>query len=134
MSEVQDALIGALSAVEGLRVLPYWADSVAPPVAVLDWPVSGSYDSTMARGMDELTLPISVFVGRADARASLANLSAYLDGSGERSIKEALESYQSPAWDVIHVSAWEVKAVEVAGTNLLAAVFTVSIHGKGKSQ
>lgn len=127
LADVLDDLEAALTGIDGLRVHNYWADSVTPPVAVLGWPVSGNYDETMARGLDRMSVPVTVAVSRADARAARAAVAEYV--TGEKSVKDALEGYSSSVWDALHVSAWEIDVVTIGGVDYLAALFTISIHG-----
>lgn len=127
LADVLDDLETALAGVTGLRVFTYWPDSVAPPAALLGWPVSGSYDLTMARGLDRMSVPVTVVVSRADARTARKAVSEYVDG--DKSIKDALEAHNSDSWDVLHVSAWEIDVVTIGGIDYLAALFTLTIHG-----
>jgi len=127
LADVLDDLQAALEGVTGLRVFAYWPDSVAPPAALLGWPVSGSYDQTMARGLDRMSVPVTVVVSRADARTARVAVSQYVDG--DKSVKDALEGYSSDSWDVLHVSAWEIDVVTIGGIDYLAALFTLTIHG-----
>ena len=127
LADVLDDLETALESVTGLRVFTYWPDSVAPPAALLGWPVSGTYDQTMARGLDRMSVPVTVVVSRADARTARSAVSEYIDG--DRPIKDALEDYSSNSWDVLHVSAWEIDVVTIGGIDYLAALFTLTIYG-----
>jgi len=127
LSDVLDDVETALGTIAGLRVFGYWPDSVAPPVAVLGWPVTGTYDVAMCRGLDRMSVPVTVAVGRADARTARARVAEYIDG--DMSVKDALEGHSSDVWDVLHVSAWEIDVVTIGGIDYLAALFTVTIHG-----
>ena len=133
LSDVMDQLGTALETIDGLRVFPYTADRVTPPAAVVQWPSVIDYSATMRRGMDRMTFPVMVVVGRADARATRDSLAAYLDGSGASSVVAALESGTYTACDAVKVAGVPkgVEAVSIAGIDYLAAEFVVEITGQG---
>jgi hypothetical protein len=128
-----DQLGTALETIDGLRVFPYNADRVTPPAAIVQWPDEIEYSATMRRGMDRMTLPVMVVVGRADARATRDVLAAYLDGSGASSIVAALEGGTYTACDSVKVAGVPkgVEAVSIASVDYLAAEFVVEITGTG---
>jgi hypothetical protein len=133
LSDVMDQLGTALETIDGLRVFPYNADRVTPPAAIVQWPDEIEYSATMRRGMDRMTLPVMVVVGRADARATRDVLAAYLDGSGASSIVAALEGGTYTACDSVKVAGVPkgVEAVSIASVDYLAAEFVVEITGTG---
>jgi hypothetical protein len=112
-------------------VFPYWADRLVPPAAVLAWPEPLAYDDTMARGSDRITLSLFVMVGRFDARTTRDRLSAYLDGSGDTSVKAAVEDGTYTALDSVRVTQATVDSYTSAGIELLGAEFTLDIIGRG---
>lgn len=128
-----DELGTALSSVDGLRVFPYSADRVTPPAAIVGWPDVIDYDTTFGRGSDSMVLPVWVVVGKVDARSSRNTLAAYLDGSGSSSVKAAVDGGTYTACDSATVTGVPngVESVSIAGTEYLAAIFNVSITGKG---
>lgn len=129
VSSIMDTLGDALEEIEGLRVFPYYADRVHPPAVVVGWPDSYAYDSTMARGADTLVFPVTVVVGRADARSSRDQLSLYADGSGSTSVKQAIE--ELGPW--VRVMSAEFGVVSIAGVEYLAATFDVEVVAYGVS-
>lgn len=117
--------------IQGLRIFPYWAERITPPAAVVQWPDPYSYDSTFARGADEVTLPITVMVGRLDARSSRDAVARFADGSGADSVKVAIESYEPTAYGAARVASVAFESISVASVEYLAATFQVNIIGSG---
>lgn len=131
LGNVMDEIGTALDTITGLNVFPYWADRVVPPAAVVAWPDPVTYDSTMARGSDDLTLSVIVLVGRFDARTTRDRMSRYLDGSGAASIKAVLEAATYTTLDAIRVATATVDTYTSAGVELLGAEFQLQITGRG---
>jgi hypothetical protein len=131
IADVMDELGTALEGIPDLRVFPYWAPRITPPTAIVGWPDPLSYDRTMARGMDSLTLPVFVLVGAVDARTSRDVLAAYLNGSGVDSIKTALDGGTYTACHTVTVRQATVETMTVAAVDYLGATFDVDITGSG---
>jgi hypothetical protein len=129
MQEVADRL----ATIPGLRTHGHPADNVQPPAAVVTYPEAITFDSTYARGMDQITLPVIVMVGRVSARSSRDVISAYAAGAGDRSIKQVAESGTYTAFDTVRVTDAEFDIVSVAGVEYLAATFSLDIAGTGAS-
>lgn len=129
--DVMDELGGALSGIAGLRVFPYPPETVTPPAAIVAWPDSIDYATSYGRGMDQLTIPIVVVVGKVSARASALLLGEYADGSGARSVKAVVDGGTYTAMDSVTVTAGEFDVVTMAGVDYLAALFEVDVVGSG---
>jgi hypothetical protein len=98
LADVMDEVAARLDTIDGLRCHAYPADNVAPPAAVVTYPDSIDFDSTYARGMDRLTLPVVVLIGRVSDRASRDRISDYVDGTGAASLKAVLEADSEAGW------------------------------------
>lgn len=131
IANVMDEIGAVLDTIDGLRVFPYSAASVRPPAAIVGWPDPITYDTTMARGSDQLTVPLYVVVGTADARSARDALAVYLDGSDTKSIKAAVEGGTYTAFDTVRVQEARVDSFSIAGTDYLGAVFQLDITGQG---
>lgn len=129
IADCMDSLGSALETIPGLRVFPYYADRVTPPAAVIGFPDSYDFDTTMRRGSDTIVFPITIVVGKADTRTARDALSAYCDGSGVSSVKVAIDSYASASYDSATVSSAEFGVVTIAATEYLAAIFDVVVTG-----
>lgn len=131
IADVMDELGTALGAVDGLRVFPYSADKVTPPAAIVEWPENVNYDTTMARGSDQLDFLVTVVVGRFDARTTRDRLAKYLDGAGDASVKAAIEGAIYTAFDTVRVTTATVDSYTIAGVVYLGAEFKLDITGQG---
>jgi hypothetical protein len=131
LMDVMDQLGEALKACEGLRVHPYTEQRIHPPMAMVNLPRTYRFDATMARGADDIEIPITVYVGRYDAESSRNTLGKYVDGSGALSIKEAIETHTCSAYDIAHVIDVQFLISTVSSVEYLAATFRVRLIGKG---
>lgn len=128
---VMDEIGAALKTIAGLKVFPYSASKVTPPAAIVGWPDPYTYDDTMGRGSDRLTIPVYVVVGNVSARASRDAIARYADGSGEASVKAAIEAADYESCDSIRVESCEFGTTTVAGTEYLLATFQMDVTGAG---
>lgn len=131
LTDVMEEIGTALETIAGLRVRPYTEQRVTPPAAMVTLPTRIDYDVSMGRGSDELLLPVIVFVGRVDAHSSHRALGHYVNGIGDRSVKQAIESHVASAYDFAHVKDSQFLIMSVANVELLTATFRVRIVGKG---
>lgn len=126
-----DDLGSALGSITGLRVFPYWADTITPPAVIVGFPESLDYDETMGRGGDHLQLPVIVVVARRDGRSSRNRLTKYVAGTGTDSVKAAIEAYAATAYHSARVERVEFGTATVAGVEHLSATFDVDLIGPG---
>lgn len=84
LGEVMDEVGDRLDTLDGLRVHRYPADAVTPPAAVITYPDEYMYDDTYARGMDRMTLPVVVLVGKVSERVTRNRVADWLNRSGTR--------------------------------------------------
>lgn len=131
LADCMDQLEAALKTVPELRTAPYWADRVNPPQAVVGWPDPLNYDETYGRGSDSCVVPVTVLVGKVDARTARDQLAKYADGSGAHSIKAALDGGTYTACDSVRVASAEFGVMVVAAVDYLSATFNVEITGSG---
>lgn len=128
VSVLMDGLGDALSTITGLRVTDYVSGQVNPPAAAVGLP-SVSFDSTMARGSDQYTFQIRVFVASAYNKTATLNLSKFMSGTGTSSIKAKLEADPTlgGVCDTLRVTNAESGWVEHAGSSYLVADFDVDV-------
>lgn len=133
LAAVMDALAARLGTIAGLRVHAYPPTSLTPPAAVVSYPDTYDYDETYGRGSDRMTLPVVVVVGKVSDRSARDQLGAYLNGSGDRSVKAVLESESVTyaAFDSVTVKSAEIDVVTIGGTDYLAATLNLDVYGKG---
>lgn len=93
LNEVRQFLADRMATIDGLRTFAYVPNSLQPPAAYVDFPVSVTYHN--ARALNEFVFPVFVCVARSDDREAQRNLGEYLSPEGPRSIPAALEGDQS---------------------------------------
>lgn len=130
VAHVMDAIGNRLDTIPGLRVLPYEADSVNPPCALVSLPAEITY-LTYQRGMDKLIIEVTILVSAVHDRVRRDQIAPYGDGSGPKSVKQVLETGLYDEFDVIYVSRGTFDIVNVEGQKYLAAAFTCNIQGPG---
>jgi hypothetical protein len=131
LARVMDDIADRLDTIEGLRVHNMPVGKVTPPAAVVSYPDSYDFDATYARGMDRLSVPVVLVVGRPSDTATREALGQYCDGSGPRSVKGVLESWSYTAFDEIRVVRIDFDVVTIATVDYMAAVFTNDVTGTG---
>jgi hypothetical protein len=95
MASITDIRLGLetnLKRIPGLRTSPIAPDLVNPPIAIVQpdsTPVK--FDIAMNRGLDEFRFIITVLAHRADERTAQNKLDTYCAGSGDFSVKQAVE-------------------------------------------
>ena len=89
--DIAEGLKDALLSIDGVRAFDYVPDQLPVPCGIIT-PESGDYDTTMSRGSDTYTLNVSMVVARATDRWAQTSLSGYVAGSGETSVKAAIEA------------------------------------------
>ena len=132
LAAVMDDLAGTLEdTITDLRVYASPPGSVQPPAAIVSYPERIAFDETYARGMDRITLPVVVVVGRPTDRSTRDTMAAYCAGSGDSSIKAALEGGTYSACDTVRVASAEFDVVTIGAVDYLAATFSIDITGSG---
>jgi hypothetical protein len=132
LSAVRDGIKAQLAAITGLRVYDTIPDQISPPAAVVA-PASGTFlefDSTMARGSDDLHFVVALLVARGSDRAAQDTLDGYLAGSGAASVKAAIESGGTLGGAVQWVSvpaARNYGSLDIGGVSYLGCEFVVDV-------
>lgn len=133
IADMMDALAARLADVPGMAgASAHPVDNVpASPWAVVSYPDQYTFDATYDRGHDDLSLPVILVVGRPkDAAGVRELLTGFMAGTGDTSIKQALEAEPLPdGVDSVRVMSAEVERVEIGGTPYITAVFDVEIDG-----
>lgn len=131
LADIMDAIATQLDTITGLRVTAYPPDQVQPPAGIVTYPDSYTFDGTYGRGMDRITIPVVVVVGRVYDRATRDLIASYCDGSGTSSVKAVIEAGTYTAFDTVRVESVEFDVVTIAGTDYMAATFNLDIAGSG---
>jgi hypothetical protein len=131
LADVMDAVANRLDTITSLRVHAYPPGTVTPPAAVVSYPETVAFDETYGRGMDQMTVPVVLVVGKVSDRAARDALGAYCDGSGSASVKAVLESGTYTAFSTLRVTDIDFDTVTIGGTDYIAALFSLDITGSG---
>ena len=91
---VRDALKDNLQTITNIRVYDTIPDIVTPPCAVVGQ-LDFTFDVDNNRGLDQASVDVYVIVQRISERSGQDKLDNFLAGSGNGSIKTALESDRS---------------------------------------
>lgn len=129
LNAVMDAIGVRLNQISGLRVYDYLAESAAPPAAIVGLPADGEYDVTKDRGCDRAVVPVTVLVGKVSDRASRDALAGYVAGTGDRSVKAAVEAdgVLAGAAKAVQVKFPAIDIVTLGTVDYLGAVFDVEV-------
>jgi hypothetical protein len=133
LASVMDAISARLDTIAGLRCFAYPPGSVVPPAAVVGYPTTYGYDETYGRGVDRMSLPVVLVIGKVSDRVARDQLAAYVSGSGTVtvSVKTVIEGGTYTAFDVVRVTGVELDTYTIGATDYLAAIFDLDILGKG---
>jgi hypothetical protein len=86
------------------------------------------YDFTKGRGSDRVVVPVTVLVGKVSDRTARDELSAYLAGSGAKSIKAKLDGNLGGAAQTVRVTGASTQIVTMTqGVEYLGATFDVEV-------
>lgn len=131
LGDVMDEVSTRLDTIAGLRCFAWPPGAAVPPAAVVGYPSDYTYDATYGRGMDRMTLPVVVLVGRPTDRSTRDAIAAYVNGSGSASVKAVLESGTYTALHTLRVMSVDFDVYQLGGTDYLAAIFDLDIAGSG---
>lgn len=147
ISAVRDAIAAAAAAV----VLPagigklvctgYVPDAVTTPCFFVG-EVEVAFDKAMGRKLDELVFTCRVLAGRADDRSSQRIIDALLSGSGEASLKQAIEAARGGPGEYalgglahdLHLQRVQgYRWFEHAGSTYVGAELVIKVIGDGST-
>ena len=131
-SQVRDGLKTNLQEIEGLRVYDLVPDVIVPPCAIIGQ-LDLVFDLNNARGLDSASVDVMVIVQRFSERTGQDKLDQYLSGSGDYSIKAAIESDRTlgGAVDTLRVTAAQSGVYQSADVEYLSYRYQVTIYGDG---
>lgn len=135
LSGIRSAVADALASISGLNVYQRAPGSPNVPAAVvIPGEPAVAYDSSMARQSDTYEIVVRLIVSAADDDASQDALDAYIAGSGDRSVKAAIEADTTLGGEVFYVRVTQVRAYgdfEHAGVTYLGCEFVVAAEADG---
>jgi hypothetical protein len=131
LTEVMSELGDQLDTISKLNVYRYSANKPSAPAALVSLPDDLNYLGAYGRGLDSMTLPVTVLVGKMSDSSSHRDMAAYANGSGARSVKQVLEAGTYTAMDTVVVESVDFLIYTVNDIDYLAAEFAVKITGSG---
>ncbi len=91
ISKVRERIGKNIERISGIRIYDQIPDVVVPPCAIVGQ-LEFTFDIDNARGLDQASVDVYVIVQRISERAGQEKLDELLGGTGNKSIKTAIES------------------------------------------
>ena len=132
-SQVREGLKANLKNIADLRVFDIMPDVVTPPSAIVGQ-LDFTFDLNNSRGLDQANVDIFMIVQRFSERSGIQNLDKYLSGSGDYSIKQAIESDRTlgGACNTLRVTSAESGTFTSGDVDYLSYRYRVTIWGQGE--
>jgi hypothetical protein len=131
-SQVREGLKNNLKEIPDLRIYDTIPDVIVPPCAIIGQ-LDLTFDLNNARGLDSANIDVMVVVQRFSERTGQDKLDKYLSGSGEYSIKAAIESDRTLGGivDTLRVTSAQSGVYQAADVEYLSYRYQVTIYGEG---
>lgn len=130
---IRDGIEANLETITGLRGYSEIPENPSIPAAVVVLN-NVNYDQAFQRGLTELTFTVTVIVGRFNARSTQQNLNAYASGTGDKSIKTAVQSDRTLGGNAVDVRVEQmtnIGAIDLNdGFNYLGMDFSVTVYAE----
>lgn len=132
-SKIREGLKTNLGTIQGLRVYDTVPDIPTPPCAVIGQ-LDITFDINNSRGLDLAYIDVLVIVQRFSERAGQDQLDKYLAGSGNYSIKAAIESDQTlaGACNTLRVTSAESGVYNAGDVEYMSYRYKVTVWGQGE--
>lgn len=132
-SEVREGLKNNLKNIDDLRIYDIMPDVIVPPCAIIGQ-LDFTFDLNNSRGLDQANLDVFVIVQRFAERSGMQNLDKFLAGSGNYSIKQAIESDKTlgGACNTLRVTSAESGTYMSGDVEFLSYRYRVTIWGQGE--
>jgi len=129
-SQVREGLKANLEAIKGMRVYDLIPSVPVAPAAVVGQ-LDFTFDLNNARGLDQANLDVVVLVQRFTERTGQNDLDKYLAGSGDYSIKAAIESDRTlgGACDTLRVTSAEAGTYASGDVEFLSYRYRLTVWG-----
>lgn len=131
-SSIREGLKKNLQTIKGLRAYDIMPDLPQPPAAVVGQ-LDFTFDLNNARGLDQANLDVYVLVQRSSERSAQENLDKYLQGSGDYSIKAAIQSDLTlgGACNTLRVTSAESGTYTAGDIDFISYRYRLTIWGQG---
>ena len=132
ISDIREGIKKNLSSIDGLRTYDLVPDVIVPPCVVVGQ-LDFTFDLNNARGLDQANLDVFVIVQRFSERTGQDKLDKYLAGSGDNSIKAAIESDRTlgGACDTLRVTSAESGTYQMGDIDYLSYRYRLTVYGQG---
>ena len=132
ISDIREGIKKNLSSIEGLRCYDLVPDVIVPPCVVVG-KLDFTFDLNNARGLDQANLDVFVIVQRFSERTGQDKLDTYLAGSGNNSIKAAIESDRTlgGACNTLRVTSAESGTYQMGDIDYLSYRYRLTVWGQG---
>ena len=132
-SDVREGLKNNLKNIDDLRIYDIMPDVVVPPSAIVGQ-LDFTFDLNNSRGLDQANVDVYVIVQRFSERSGMQNLDKFLSGSGNYSIKQAIESDRTlgGACNTLRVTSAESGTYTSGDVDYLSYRYRVTIWGQGE--
>lgn len=128
--DVANELATQLGTILNKRAAAFPPDTIDPPCGFV-FDAESTYDAAYQRGMDTVTLSLTVLVARTPLRTAWSQIGAFASGSGAKSVKTVIEAGTYTSFDVVTVMSSTVVDAPMAGGTYKAVVFELEIVGSG---
>jgi len=130
ISKVRDAIGKNIESISGIRIYDQIPDVVVPPCAVVGQ-LDFTFDVNNARGLDQASVDVYVIVQRISERAGQDKLDELLGGTGNKSIKTAIESDRTLGGlvDTLRVISAESGTYQTGDQTFLSYRYNLTIWG-----
>jgi hypothetical protein len=131
LEDVSAALGTALGSIDDLNVYPTIGAPYSLPAAIVDLPEIPEYMESMGRGGTTMApFHVFVYVARAVDDIACSELLAYVDGAGDRSIRQALmdDINLKSVVDAVYIRSYFRSTGDLDGTPTFIGDFLVEVH------
>jgi hypothetical protein len=130
---IRDGIETNLETITGLRGYSEIPENPSIPAAVVVLN-NVNYDQAFQRGLTEMTFTVTVIVGRFNSRSTQQRLNDYASGSGDSSIKTAIQSDHTLGGNAVDVRVEQmtnIGAIDLNdGNNYLGMDFSVTVYAE----
>lgn len=129
-SKVREGLKQNLKEIADFRIYDLVPDNPQPPCAIIGQ-LDLTFDLNNARGLDQANIDVLVIVQRFSERTGQEKLDKFLSGSGDYSIKTAIESDKTlnGAVDTLRVTSAQSGVYQAADVEYLSYRYQVTVWG-----
>lgn len=126
LAAIMDKLAEAAKDGAGVERAYGWPNSnVNPPCVIVGYPTDAQIGITAGRSNDRLVVPVWLYLGKVDDRATRDTVAAYLTGEAEQDIIDALNASDQPEGGPIMSARVNAMTWEPANPQGIAEYLTI---------